>query len=212
MAPDLAQPNDAPPSLTGRAILAFLQIAAATAVLMAVFYEGMSWLHAHRAPAWAPIAATAAYGAAVLGLVVIWSRSKAVRACMTTTPAAKTYRRRMFVSSCCYVATLLVAIFVNGSHPTPGPLTYALAILPGLAVSGMFASMGLYLREETDEFQRQVQIESSLWATGVVLMICAIWGFLEMFRLAPHVEAWVIVPIWCAVLGVAGIFTRRRYR
>jgi hypothetical protein len=211
MAPDLAQSNDAPSGLTGRAVLAFLQIVAATAVLMAVYYEGMTWLHAHHAPPWTPIAATAAYAVAILALVGLWTRGKAVKACMTTTPAARTYRRRMFISTCCYVAALMVAIFVNGSHPAPGPLAYAIAILPGLAVSGMFASMGLYLREETDEFQRQVQIESSLWASGAVLMLCAIWGFLEMFQLAPHVDAWVIVPIWSAILGVANVFTRRRY-
>ncbi len=76
----------------------------------------------------------------------------------------------------------------------------------------MFVAMGLYLREETDEFQRAMQIESSLWATGIVMVICAIWGFLEMFHLAPHVEAWVVVPVWSMALGFANIFTRRRYR
>lgn len=212
MAPDLAQSNDAQPGLTGRAVFAFLQIIAATGVLMALFYWAMQWLHAHQAPQWAMMAASGAYAVGILVLVGLWSRSKVVRACMTATPAARRYRRRMFLSSCFYVASLLVAIFVNGRHPAPGPLAYLIAVLPGIAVSGMCASMGLYLREETDEFQRQVQIESSLWASGAVLMLCAIWGFLEMFQLAPHVEAWVIVPVWCAVLGAANIFTRRRYR
>ena len=65
---------------------------------------------------------------------------------------------------------------------------------------------------ETDEFQRTVQIESSLWATGGVMVLCAGWGFLEMFRLVPHMEAWVLVPVWALLLGFANVFIRRRYR
>src|SRR6185312_6726519 len=144
----------------------------------------------------AMMAATAAYAAAVLGMVFLWSRTASVRACMTKTPAAARYRRRMMIASAVYVATLLLAVGIYARHPQPGPLSYALAIAPGLAVAGMFVVMGLYLREEGDEFERTVQVESSLWATGVVMMGSAVWGFLELFRLAPHVQLWLLVPIW----------------
>ena len=212
MAPDLAHPDDAPANLTGRAVLAFAQIIVATGVLVFAFYEAMSWLKAHHASYGAMMAATAVYAALVIGLVVLWSRGAAARACMTTTPAAKRYRRRMLLSALAYTAALLIAIGINGRHLAPGVLAYLIAALPGIAVSGMFVSMGLYLREETDEFQRSVQIESSLWATGAVLMVSAVWGFLDMFRLVPRVEAWVIAPLWSAFLGFANVIVRRRYR
>ncbi len=212
MAPDLAHPDDAPPNLTGRAILAFTQIIVATGLLVFAFFEAMSWMRAHHAPYWATMGATAVYVVLVIGLVALWSRSAAVRACMTTTPAAKRYRRRMLLSAAAYTAALLIAVAINGRHLAPGVFAYLIAILPGIAVSGMFVSMGLYLREETDEFQRSVQIESSLWATGAVLMVSAVWGFLDMFRLVPRVEAWVIAPLWSTFLGFANVFVRRRYR
>ena len=212
MAPTLTHEDDAPLDPTRRAIVAFVQIIAATALLAFAFYEAMSWLTAHHAGRWAVLGLTVLYGVLLMGLVAVWSRRAGTRMCMTTTPAAKRYRRRMLMSSCVYTATLVLAIFVNGPHVAPSLLAYAVAILPAIGVSGMFVSMGLYLREETDEFQRAMQIESSLWATGGVLVICAVWGFLEMFGLVPHMEAWVAVPVWALMLGLANVFTRRRYR
>ena len=212
MAPTLTHEDDALSNRTGRAILAFVQIVAGTAVLVLAFYLAMSWLQAHHAGRWAVFGATAVYATLVMALIAVWTRSAAARMCMTTTPAAKRYRQRMLITSGVYVAALLLAVFINGPHVAPSPLAYVVAILPGIAIGGMFVSMGLYLREETDEFQRGVQIESSLWATGAVLVICAIWGFLEMFHLVPHVESWVVVPVWALVHGLANIFTRRRYR
>ena len=212
MAPDFAQGDDAPPNLTGKALLAFAQIFAATAVLVFAFYEAMTWLKAHHASYAMMMGASAVYVILIIALVAVWSRSVAMKMCITVTPAAKRYRRRTLISSSAYGATLFLAVGLNGQHLVDGLLAYAVAVLPGIAVTGMFVAMGLYLREETDEFQRSVQIESGLWATGIVMMICAIWGFLEMFHLAPHVEAWVVVPVWALVHGFANIFTRRRYQ
>ncbi len=212
MAPDLAHPDDAPPNLTGRALFGFVRILAVTAVLVFLFYEAIEWLHARHAPYWQVMVATAVYATALLGLVAVWSRSKTAQLCMTTTPAARTYRRRMMIASAVYVGAIVLVVGVNGWRPATGPVAYFLALLPAVGVSGMFLAMGLYLREETDEFQRSVQIESSLWATGLVMILCAVWGFLEMFRLAPHVQSWVVVPVWALIHGLANVFTRRRYR
>ncbi len=212
MAPDLAHQDDAPPDLTGRAVLAFAQFLAACAVLVFAFYEAIGWLKAHHAGTDAVLGASAVYGVLIVGLVVLWSRSKSVRMCMTASAAARSYRRRMLVASVLYVLALMLALAVHLHMANPGPLAYAAAILPALPVIGMFVAMGLYLREETDEFQRTVQIESSLWATGGVMVACAAWGFLEMFRLVPHVEAWVAVPLWSLLQAGSNVVIRRRYR
>ena len=212
MAPDIAQGDDAPPNLTGKALQAFAQIIAATAVLVFAFYEAMNWLKAHHASYGMVMGATAVYAVLLIALVTFWSRSVAAKMCMVVTPAAQRYRRRMLVSASVYAATLLLAVVLNGRHLVQGPLAYAVALLPSVGIVGMFVAMGLYLREETDEFQRAMQIESSLWATGGTMTICAVWGFMEMFHLVPHVESWAAVPVWALVLGVANVFTRRRYR
>lgn len=212
MAPDIAQETDARSGSVGRLALGYLVVIAVCAALAFGFYQVVGWLKAQHAGFGVVIAATAAYGAMILGVVGVWMRTKTVRLCMTPTEAARRYRRRMSLASWAYVAALLLAIAAYKQLHWTGVLAYAAALLPAAPLIGMFVSMGLYLREETDEFQRTMQVESSLWATGAVLVLCAGWGFLEMFGLAPHVEAWVLVPVWAFFLGVANVFIRRRYR
>ncbi len=180
--------------------------------LIFAFYRVVGWISANHYGFGAVMAATVVYCALILGVVAIWMRTKAVRACMSTSDVAKRYRRRMSMTSLAYVAALLLAITAYKQFHVQGILAYAAALLPALPLVGMFVSMGFYLREETDEFQRQVQIEAGLWATGFVMTLCAGWGFLEMFGLAPHIELWALVPVWAFFLGVANAVVRRRYR
>jgi hypothetical protein len=212
MAPDLAHQDDAPSSPVGRLILGYLVVIGICAALAAGFYQVVHWLQAQHAGFGTVLAATAVYAAMILGVVGVWMRTKAVKLCMTPTEAARRYRRRMSLASWAYVGALLFAITAYKQLHWTGVLAYGAALLPAVPLIGMFASMALYLREETDEFQRTVQIESSLWATGAVLVLCAGWGFLEMFGMVPHIELWILVPVWAFFLGVANVFIRRRYR
>jgi hypothetical protein len=212
MAPDIAREDEAPSGNTGRLVRNALIVVVACAALAFGFYQVVNWLQARHAGFGAVMAATAVYAALILGVVFLWMRSKAVQACLISSEAAKRYNGRMRISAIAYVAALLLAITAYKQFHVAGVLAFAAALLPAVPLVGMFASMGLYLREETDEFQRQVQIEASLWATGAVMVFCAGWGFLEMFKLAPHVELWALVPGWAFCLGVAHIFIRRRYR
>ena len=50
------------------------------------------------------------------------------------------------------------------------------------------------------------------WHLGGLMAIASVWGFLEMFDLAPHVPAWSAFPLWAALIGPAQAFVRRRYR
>ena len=72
--------------------------------------------------------------------------------------------------------------------------------------------MGLYLKEETDEFWRTQQTESALLALGGMFVLVTGWGFLEMFKLVPHLQAWLVFPLWAVLLGPSSFIVRRRYR
>ena len=211
MAPDITH-DDTPAAPLGRLMIGYLLVIGLCAGLAGVCYLVVQWMNAHHWGGSAVLLATLAYAVLILGVVTIWTRSKSAVACMIPTEAGKRYRRRMSISSWAYVGTLLLAIAAYKQFHLSGPLAYVAALLPALPLAGMFVSMGLYLGEETDEFQRRVQVESSLWATGGVLILCAGWGFLEMFGLAPHIEAWILVPVWAFFMGVANLFVRRRYR
>ncbi len=182
--------------------------ALAAAAFIAVAY----YLRAHHAGFWAVMTAMAIYGAVILLIAFVMARSMIRVTGLLCSPAGVRYRRRFMGAMVLYVVALTVAIGVRiRLHPT-GVLAYLTAIAPAVPIVAAIAVMGLYLREETDEVERAIKSESALWATGGLLSIASVWGFLEMFGLAPHVEVWAAFPVWAVFLGPAEIFTRRRYR
>ena len=60
-----------------------------------------------------------------------------------------------------------------------GPLAYPLAILPGLAIAGVFLAIGRLIVEEEDEFIRMLIVRQSLIATGFASSISTVYGFLD---------------------------------
>ncbi len=169
-------------------------------------------MSAHHAGFWAIMAASAVYGVTILAVALgmAYLMRRAMR--HKPSPAGARYARRFSIAMGLYVIALIVAIGAYIKvHPT-GVLAYVIAIAPTAPLLAVIAIMALYLREETDEFQRAVAAESGLWATGGLLAIATVWGFLEIFRLAPHVGVWVAFPLWSALLGPAQLFARWRYR
>lgn len=181
-------------------------------VAAAIFWFAAGYLKAAHAGFWVMMGAALLYGMAILAIVYVANRLQAKSGDCASSPAVRRYQRRLMTAASAYVLLLICAIgaYIR-AHPT-GVLAYVLAIAPALGVVACIVIMGLYLREETDEFQRAIQTESALWATGGLLTLATVWGFLEMFHLAPHIESWWAVPIWCALLGPAQVIARRRYR
>ena len=118
------------------------------------------------------------------------------------TPAFRRYQYRVIAASLVYAAALLAVVWVFKHHPPQGALAYALAILPALPMVGVFAAMGLFLREETDEFQRFLVVRQILIGTGLSLSICTVWGFLESFVPVHHFEAYWVAVVWFAMFAV----------
>ena len=66
-------------------------------------------------------------------------------------------------------------------HHTPtGRMVYALAALPSFLIFCMLVVVARYLRDETDEFERDQTVRSLLWGTGAVLAINTYLGFLRL--------------------------------
>ncbi|HRD46299.1 MAG TPA: hypothetical protein PLF78_07450 [Caulobacter sp.] len=127
-------------------------------------------------------------------------------------PAQKRYLVRFMPIMAVYVvAIILVSLAFDYLRPA-GPLAWALALLPGVPIIGMIAVMGLYLKEEGDEFVRSVLVEAMLWGVGVTLAAMTVWGLLEFYVAAPRLPAFFAFPIFCGVMGLAQPFVKRRYR
>jgi hypothetical protein len=127
-------------------------------------------------------------------------------------PAIRRYLRRFAVAMSAYIALILIVVLCfHHLHPT-GPLAYLLAVLPAVAIIGIIVTVGLYLAEEKDEFQRNLFVQALLWGLGGVLTVTSVWGMLESFTHIQHFQpTWTFTLFWIFV-GVSTPFLKRRYR
>lgn len=121
---------------------------------------------------------------------------------MAHSPANRRYNVRVIILSLFYAAFLLGAVYGFKHHLLAGPFAWIAAILPALAIIGIFAAIGLYLVEEQDEYLRMLMIRQTLWASGFALSIATVWGFLESFELVHHVESYYVAVLWFGGLGL----------
>ena len=132
--------------------------------------------------------------------------------CLGITAATRRYLGRFAIAMLAYVGLLCGdAFYFRHFHPG-GAVAYLLAALPGLAIIAQIVSVGLYLAEEADEFQRTLFVQSMLWGLGGVLVVTSIWGVLESFTQIKHFQPiWTYSLFWVFV-GISTPFLNWRYR
>lgn len=132
--------------------------------------------------------------------------------CLQNNAATRRYLQRFAMAMSAYVALLIVvATCFRRFHPQ-GPLAYLLALLPAIAIIAQIVTVGLYLAEEKDEFQRNLFVQALLWGLGGVLGVSSVWGMLESFTHIPHFQPTWTVSIFWVFVGVCTPFLMRRYR
>jgi hypothetical protein len=132
--------------------------------------------------------------------------------CLPNNPATRRYRRRFSAAMILYVVALFGAV-LTFRHLRPGGLAaLVIAVLPALPIIGVIVTAGLYLGEETDEFQRSLFIEAMMWALGGTLAFTTVWGFLENFLGIAHLQPYLVFPLFAFLAGVSRGVLRLRYR
>jgi len=129
---------------------------------------------------------------------------------MVQNPAERRYLVRFIPLMVAYVAIIFAVSFWFRGRTDPGPLAYALSVLPAIPVVGVIWAMGRYLVEEQDEYLRQKQVRAILWATGVTVSVCTVWGFLQAYDLVPNVPLYWVFVLFCGGLGLGKCVTRLR--
>ncbi len=122
---------------------------------------------------------------------------------MSRTPAARRYMKRFVPTMIAYVVLVMAtSLIVAKLHPT-GTALIALSILPALPILGILVVIGLYVREESDEYVRQRLVVAMLFGIGVVLAAATVLGFLQIYRVIGQVDVFWAFPVWCASWGLA---------
>lgn len=124
--------------------------------------------------------------------------------------AGRRYRSRILGFAGLYTLVLFGAAWAFRGAGVGRPWLWGVAFLPALAVMGMIWAMGRQLLEEADEYLRARLVVQSLVATGGLLVITTIWGFLEQFGLVIHVPAWATVPLFGALLPLGKFYWPKR--
>lgn len=132
--------------------------------------------------------------------------------CLTRTPAIRTYLLRFFTATAVYIVLVVADGLLFRRLDLRGSLAYFLAVLPALGIVGQIVSVGLFLREETDEFQRNLFVQCMLWGLGGVLAVTSVWGMLESYTHVVHLQPIWVFPIFWLFVGVSSPILMWRYR
>ena len=125
--------------------------------------------------------------------------------------SSKPNRRFLFrIGSSATVLVLsgVAARYLIGQELVSGPLVWVLALIPGLAMVGVFYGYGMLIIEQEDEFIRMLVLRQLIIATGIALSFATVWGFLEYFGLVAHVYLFYVAIAWILGFGFGGLVNR----
>ncbi len=124
------------------------------------------------------------------------------------TPPIRRYMGRIAVAMTVYLIGLFAANYLIDNDLVSGPLAWAVALVPGLAIAGVFYSVGMLIIEQNDEFIRMLLIRQNLIAMAIAMSTAVVWGFLEGFELVDHVAGYLIVVVWAFGMAIGAVSNR----
>lgn len=154
---------------------------------------------------------------APLGLVIPMMKAASRRidnggaGCVGKGLAQQRYMKRVAIFTSLYLLAMAGMVFSREATELAEALKVILAILPGLAVIGIFWAIGRLIVEEQDEFIRMLVIRQSLIATGLALGAASVWGFLEAADVVIHLDAYWWAVVWFFGLAVGAVANRIEY-
>ena len=126
--------------------------------------------------------------------------------CEWKSPAAKRYQLTVLIEMLAYTLIIFgVQGFVGHHHPA-GPELYALAALPTFPIIGVLFAVGVYLRDEHDEYQRDVMVKCVLWGTAGILALTSFLGFMHSFGWTGEVSPFIEFITFWLLVATAKVF------
>jgi len=131
--------------------------------------------------------------------------------------ARRRYRYRCAIAVTAYVVSLPLIDYVVRDHAVRdhavrGPAAALVVLLPALCVVSTFWAIGRLLLEQKDKYLRALQVRQLLIATSFALMVATVWGFLDIYGLAPHLSAFLVVPLFFGGLAIGWVLNDLKWR
>ena len=130
--------------------------------------------------------------------------------CSNPSKAAKQYTQRLVVVMLFYILMVWLVTPLVRTHHWVATKLYFAAALPTLPILFMLLVVGLYLRDERDEFKRHQTVVSMLWAIAITLGFTAFTDFLRSYgaitAIPPFTE---FVTFWLSMGIVNAVQTIR---
>jgi hypothetical protein len=109
-------------------------------------------------------------------------------------PASRRFRTSGLTAVGVYFVVFFITFYVNARvHPT-GPVLWLLASLPVLPILCVFVLMGRYLRDERDEYKRDLTIRCLLWGLAGCMAVNLFSDYLRIYgwksELPPFCAFW----------------------
>jgi len=132
--------------------------------------------------------------------------------CETNSKAKRRLQKRVAVAMCVYLPALFGVTFWVKHHPASGMEVFGLAAIPAAPVIALFVVVGLYLREERDDFQRDMMIRGMLWGTGALLTALVFLSFLKIFGWKGEGDPFLEFGVFWVFVAIAKVTYRVRNR
>ncbi len=127
---------------------------------------------------------------------------------MRITATNRRFLLRLGISAAALGLSVIAARHLVSEADIAGPLLWAAALVPGLAMIGIFYAYGMLIVEQKDEFIRMLVIRQLVIATGIALAFATVWGFLEEFGLVAHLYSYYVAVAWIVGFAIGGLVNR----
>ncbi len=132
--------------------------------------------------------------------------------CKSQSIAQKRYQRDVMIFMSIYLVLVMCsAWFVKHGTPTHF-LLYMCAVIPAVPVIALIARMARYLREETDEYQRLLRMESILAGAGATLAVLVVSDFLRSFAHTGDLPPFTLFLVFAMSMALTELVQHLRNR
>jgi hypothetical protein len=126
------------------------------------------------------------------------------------TVLAKKFKRDSLRLVGLYFVVFCGSFALNAWERPTGPVRAMLAVLPVLPILGVIGLLGRYLRDETDEYKRDVTMRCLAWGAAGAVSMSLLEGYLRIFgwegQMPPFFGFWAF---FVCLATAKGFYLRR---